>query len=91
MAFVEDLTLYFAEYGSDATLDGQAVRIVFDTPADLLLDQRAAQPQATLRTAQVPAQPFDKVLVVPGQGSFAVRDHVPDGTGMSVLILTRQP
>ena len=30
MAFVEDFTCYFADFGVDATLDGAAVRVIFD-------------------------------------------------------------
>lgn len=92
MAFAEDLTLFTADFGDDGTLAGAPVRGIFDAPgvAPLLGDVAvgAVDPQFQLPTVQVPASPTGAVLVLP-QGTFKVREHLPDGTGMSLLMLTR--
>lgn len=92
MAFSEDLALFTADFGVNGTLAGSAVRGIFDGPAvtQALGDggATAAEPQYQLPTASVPANSYDAVLVIP-QGTFRVREHLPDGTGMSLLILTK--
>ena len=91
MAFVEDLTPYFADFGVDGTLHGAAVRVIFDAAVAPQLGgagMLAAGPQAQIATASVPASPAGKVLVIPA-GTFTVREHLPDGTGLSVLTLTK--
>lgn len=88
--FADDTALFFADFGVEATLDGAAVRVIFDAQADELLGGGivAQQPQAHIATASVPADPEGLLLVLP-QGTFSVRTHLPDGTGLSVLHLTR--
>lgn len=87
MPFAEDLTVFVADFGDAGTLDGAAVRGIFDAPgvADAV-GATAVQPQFQLPTSSVPASPYGKTLVVP-QGSYKVREHLPDGTGMSLLVL----
>lgn len=92
MAFVEDRSVYFAEFGDDATLAGQPVRVIFDEPSDQQIDQRIKLPQVQIDTDQVPVQSFNAALVIltgRGTGNYTVRDNEPDGTGMSLLMLTR--
>lgn len=90
MPFTEDLTPFFAEFGEDGTLAGQPVRVIFDAPYELALvgevGQASAAPQCRLPTAQVPAVVHLQALVL-ARGSFRVREHQPDGTGVSLLIL----
>lgn len=88
MPFVEDFTPYFADFGDAGTLNGAAVRVIFDMPADAMLSSGVIgqQPQAQIATASVPANVEGMPLVIP-QGSFTVREHLPDGTGLSVLYL----
>lgn len=89
--FTEDLTPLFADFGVDGTLADVAVRVIFDGPgspeslggAGIV----AGQPSVTIATEQVPASVFDAELIIP-QGTFKVREHLPDGTGVSVLTLT---
>lgn len=90
MAFVEALAPFFVDFGESGTLNGQAVRVIFDAQADELLGGGivAQQPQVHIATASVPANPEGLLLVLP-QGTFSVRTHLPDGTGLSVLHLTR--
>lgn len=89
MPLTEDLSVFSADFGVDATLDGAAVRGIFDAPAAVTVGNGAAavEPQFQLPTSSVPASPFGKTLTVP-QGTYTVREHLPDGTGMSLLLLT---
>lgn len=88
---VEDLTVFFADFGVAATLNGAAVTVIFDAPvAQQFTDPGlyAPSPSVRIATASVPASPEGKALVVNGT-SYTVREHVADGTGMSVLMLSR--
>lgn len=92
MAFTESFTPYFADFGVDGTLAGQPVRVLFDAP---VLDElgggagvAAAQPQVSIATASVPASVYGATLVVPA-GTYTVREIESDGTGLSILRLSR--
>lgn len=88
MAFTEDLAPYFADFGQAATLEGQAVRVIFDAPSGTDFGSiSATQPQVQIASAAVPLNVFGKTLVAP-QGSFTVREAIPDGTGMTLLLLS---
>lgn len=89
MAFAEDLSPFFSTVGFavTATLDGVAVQGIFDEAGVVDGGLAAVAPQFTLPTAQVPAEPYGKVLVI-GARSFTVREHQPDGTGVSTLVLS---
>jgi hypothetical protein len=90
--FVEDLTVFFQadEFAVDATLNGVAVRGVFDNQFDsssiAVGDIAGSSPGFTLRTVDVPAKPVGKLLVIAGK-TYKVVEHRPDGTGVSVLRL----
>ena len=90
MAFAEDLSVFVADFGDDGTLDGTPVRGNYSAPgvgASLGQAEAAAtEPQLELPTASLPTAPVGRTLVIP-QGTFVVREHIPDGTGMSVLLL----
>lgn len=91
MPFTEDLTPLFADFGDAGTLDGAPVRVIFDNPTEQALGgsgMAAVQPQAQIPTASVPASVVGKALVLP-QGNFTVRERVDDGTGLSLLMLTK--
>jgi len=91
MAFAEDLSIYFTDFGDDGLLAGQPVRVIYDAPFEQQLGgvgMAAAVPQAQIDTASVPAGVEGQPLVIP-QGSFVVREHIADGTGMSLLMLTK--
>lgn len=97
MAFAENLDLFFGEFADDATLDGQAVRVIFDEPGGGQVYGEAGgavnlEPQVQVATASVPADPYGKALVIAtgrGAGSWTAREHLPDGTGLSLLLLTK--
>lgn len=84
--------MFVAEFGDAGTLDGAAVRGIYDAPTVAQgmgeIAVTAAELQFQLPTAQVPAAVFGKTLAIP-QGAFVVREHLADGTGMSLLLLTR--
>lgn len=91
MAFVEDLPAYLADFGDGGTLAGAAVRVIFDAPSATELGSVAMAtqvPQAQIVSASVPGAVYGASLVIP-QGSFTVLEHIPDGTGMSLLVLQR--
>lgn len=91
MALVEDFAVYFADFGEAATLAGQPVRVIFDTPTDQLLGgvgMAAAAPQVQIATASVPAGAVGATLTL-ARGSFTVREHQADGTGLSLLLLQK--
>lgn len=91
MAFTEDASVYFADFATPATLDGVAVRGVFDNTYTLELGGVSSrEPAYTLPTAACAAVTRSSVLVVPAAGTYRVREHEPDGTGVSVLRLELQ-
>ena len=55
MAFAEDLTPYFADFGDAATLAGVAVRVIFDGPGGLQGGSTIESPQVQIASASVPA------------------------------------
>lgn len=87
MAFVEDLAPFVADFGSAGTLAGAPVQGIFDEPGGNEGGVTVTEPQFQLPTAQVPPAVMGALLVIP-QGSFVVRETLPDGTGMTLLLLT---
>ncbi len=91
MAFTEDLAPFFADFGDTATLDGAAVRVIFDGPGAVINGVAVESPSVQVASASVPSAYRDAALVITsgrGAGSYTVREHLPDGTGMSLLALT---
>lgn len=88
MPFVEDFTVFLADFGQDATLAGASVRVIFEAAGTVLDGISAVQPAVKLPTAQVPAD-YAGVLLVVGGASYTVAEHQPDGTGWSTLLLQR--
>jgi hypothetical protein len=88
---VEDLNAYLEAFGTDAVLDGQAQRVVFDNAYREAFDGVSTrQPMAQLPTAAAAAVTQDSRLVVGGV-TFRVRSNEPDGTGWTILMLERLP
>jgi len=88
----EDLAPFFADFAVDATVNGQAVRGIFDNgwqAAEVgLVGMSSARPMLTLPTAGLSADPVGQTAVVNGT-SYLVAVHQPDGTGVSTLMLER--
>lgn len=92
MAFVEDLSPFFADFGDDATLAGVPVRVIFDEPGGDAVGMGAEYPQVQIASSSVPSDYAGAALVIGtgrGAGSWRVREHRPDGTGMSLLMLSQ--
>lgn len=92
MPFVEDLALYFTQSGEAGTLNGAAVQVIFDAPTQQDFGGVGggaflSLPQVHLQTSSVPANPEGATLVL-DRGSYIVREHIPDGSGVSLLMLT---
>ena len=88
MAFAENFAPFLADFGDAGTLAGQAVRGIFDAAGSSQLGITAAEPQFQLPSASVPAAIFGATLTIP-QGTYTVREAIPDGTGMTLLVLTK--
>ena len=88
----EDLAPFFADFAVNATVNGQAVRGIFDNgfaSAEVgLVGMSSARPMLTLPTAGLSADPVGQTAVVGGT-SYLVAAHQPDGTGVSTLMLER--
>lgn len=90
--FVEDHSAYLADFAVDATVNGQAVRGIFDNGFALgdvgMAGMAGTQPVLTVPTTSVPASPIGVAAVV-NATNYLVAAHEPDGTGMSRLLLER--
>ena len=106
MAFVEDISAFFADFGVDATLAQQStvawpgdplpfaavdVRVIFDNPTTQVDEVMAPVPQAQIDSDDVPHYVLGAKLIVlegPHAGTYLVRESIPDGTGLTLLMLT---
>lgn len=90
MAFVEDFTCYLADFGQDATLDGVAVRVIFENAYREVFDGMATRtPMASLPTSRTSATTQASVFITGGT-TYRVTSVQPDGTGWTTLMLERQ-
>ena len=92
MAFVEDLTPFFSDFGDDGVLSGQPVRGLLDNPVRELCGNLGGGIVATevsflLPEAQVPSTIYGAALTVLGV-NYTVRESLPDGNGLARLFLT---
>lgn len=103
MAFVEDRSVFFADFGVDGNLAQQSttswpgdpmpfaevpVRVIFDEPVGERDGVMLPQPQAQIDSDDVMHYVLDALLEIPA-GVFKVREAIPDGTGMTLLMLTK--
>lgn len=76
----------------ECVLSGITVSGIFDQAYDVagagLSGLSSSTPAFTLPTSAVPASPVGMALAVRGV-NYAVAEHQPDGSGLSVLILER--
>jgi hypothetical protein len=87
----EDLAPFFADFAVAATVNGAAVRGIFDNGFALGavgIGMAGTQPTLRLRTADVAADPVGQAVSV-NAVAYTVAAHEPDGTGISVLMLER--
>ncbi len=91
--FVEDTAPFFADFAVGATLDGVAVRGIFD--ADHVVAEvggsgmAACAPAFTLPSAAVPDGFSGLPLALADGTLWRIAEHHPDGTGLSTLLLER--
>ncbi len=100
MAFVEDVSPFFADFGTPPTagvpdrLDGAPVRGIFNGPYSAALGGIVtAEPTYTLPTVQASAVTTASLLVLSNGVTYRVRDIRPDGTdgtGVTELALERR-
>lgn len=94
--FVEDFTAFLseAEFSVPATLPGGAVvQVIFDNAGSTGLGAgmfEASEPIATGPTAALAPLGHGSQLIVAGE-SWCVAGIMPDGTGITRLILERAP
>lgn len=85
--FAADLDLFFTDFGVAATLDGAAVRGVFDRDYAQAFDGiSTTAPQFVLKTTAAASATQASLLVVDGT-TYRVRSVQPDGTGVTRLML----
>lgn len=90
--FTEDISAFFAvaEFAQAVTLNGVACNAIFDNGFSLgdvgSVGMASAQPNLTLASTSVPADPVGMPVVVGGV-TYEVAAHEPDGAGVSVLLL----
>lgn len=94
MNLAADLPVFFADFGVAATLDGNAVRGLFDNGYAQgnvgMLGMATTQPTLTLASTDVPADPVGAAVLV-GVAAYVVAAHEPDGTGVTRLLLEVAP
>jgi hypothetical protein len=94
MPFAENLSTFFADFGTQALFDGASAPVlaIFDGAADTSvlggMGMATTSPALTLPTSDVP-DPVEGLGVAVEGGQYRVAEHRPDGTGMSTLFLTR--
>ena len=89
MAFVEDLTPYFADFGEDVTVNSVAARGIFNKAAELVLNDVLTQGITLELPATVAASAGQTCLV--RDTSYVIRqviDLPPDGA-IRQLVLSR--
>jgi hypothetical protein len=96
MAFVEDFTVFFADFGVLATpVLGEAVTVIFDRAQIQALNGEitATGPVALAVSADVADWvPHETQLTIAAtagtpEADYILRDTQPDGTGLTLLIL----
>jgi hypothetical protein len=90
MAFVEDFTVFFTDFGVAATPDaGEPITVIFDRAHIEALGGgiSGTQPVALVVSADASSlAPNSSTLEIAGT-TYRVLDKQPDGTGLSLLVL----
>jgi len=81
-----DALVMFYDFGVDATLDGSAVRGIFDDAYTDPLGMAGSQPLLLCSSADVSTAAQGTAVVV-NSVSYTVGSIQPDGTGMTRLLL----
>jgi hypothetical protein len=95
---LEDRSVFFADWGEDAVLDGEPVRVLYGAPAAIGLGMSTDKPRALIDADSIPPRTTDPdtepvlefVCEQPGRPQrWRVRSIEPDGTGMATLIIVK--
>jgi hypothetical protein len=87
MAFTEDLTPYFRDWGVAATVDGVSCLGIFDNVyAQALGFTAGTTPTLIVKASDVTGAAQGEAVVVPA-GSYTITAIEPDGTGLVLLRL----
>ncbi len=89
-AFVEDLTVFFADFGVPAVVGvNPAVTVIFDRAYVAQLNGRASglNPNCVGRTEDLAALGEGDAIVIDGSPYVVVGEPQPDGTGLTFLEL----
>ena len=90
MNLAADMPVFFSDFGVAATLDGGAVRGVFDSEYMQAFDGMAGTTSMFRLPSTSAASATTSSVLVVGAASYRVRSVQPDGTGVTVLMLERQ-
>lgn len=87
MAFVEDRTPFFADFGIDATVGAGTVRGIFDNAyGEAFGLVSGTTPAFTCSTADVSDVDVGESITI-NAVAYSVTEVRPDGTGVTVLVL----
>jgi hypothetical protein len=87
MALTEDLTLYFADFGVDATLpSGAVVRGIFDNAFIDTFGVAETDKALTAASADVSALVYGDTITI-ASTDYTVAELQPDGTGITKVRL----
>lgn len=86
MAFTEDFTAFFLDFGVDATVDGEIVRVIFDNGFAERLGIGGSAPVAVGVTDDLASVVAGTAISI-GATHYTVTAVEPDGTGMTLLRL----
>ena len=90
MHLVEDFAAYLADFGQAATLDGVAVRVIFDNEyREVFSGVATRSPMVGLPASDCVNVDQTSVLVLAGV-DYRVTSVQPDGTGWATLMLELQ-
>lgn len=90
MAFVEDFTVFFEDFGVIATPNvGAAITVIFDRAHIEAMggDVSGTRPLALAVSADVSNFVANSTTLTISAVAYTVRDTEPDGTGLSLLVL----
>jgi hypothetical protein len=91
--FIEDLSMFFnpSEFATGVQVAGVDMDVVFDNGYAQAsvgsIGMATSQPSIMLPTALVPPDWEGATVVIPGEPTYMVAAHEPDGTGVSRLLL----
>ena len=90
MQFVEPLSVYFGDIAKDTTLNGTAIRVIFDDGYQLgLNDFEGRNPMVQAKEADIPAGTQHGATLIIAGVSYTVRSIEPDGNGIVTLQLRK--